>query len=179
MVRKKPNSLHRLVEGGVIAALYTALSLCLAPFSFGPVQLRVAEMLTLLPVFTPAAVPGLAVGCAITNAVGLMMGANVAGALDILCGTAATLLAAMLTRAWRRYRVGGVPFLASLPPVVFNGFVIGLELTLVFYPTFSWPLFWLNVGQVAAGQALACVLGGLLLCGVLERSGVARRLFRR
>lgn len=171
-------SLRRLVEGGVIAAMYTALSLCLAPLSFGPVQLRVAEMLTLLPVFTPAAVPGLAVGCAITNAVGLTMGANVAGAWDILCGTLATLAAAIVTRLWRNVRIKGLPVPAALPPILFNGIVVGLELTLVLFPSFTWPLFLVTAGQVAAGQAVVCLVGGMLLCGLLERSGAAKRLFR-
>ena len=59
-----PNkALRRLVEGAVIAALYTALTLALAPISFGPFQCRVAEVLTILPIFTPAAIPGLTLGC--------------------------------------------------------------------------------------------------------------------
>lgn len=160
--------LRRLVEGSVIAALYTALSLCLAPLSFGPLQIRVAEALTLLPVYTPAAVAGLTLGCALTNGIGLAMGANIAGAWDILFGTLATLLAAVLTRRLGRITWRNLPLAAALPPVVINGVVVGLELTLTAFAGFSWPTFALCAGQIMAGQLVACG-GGLFLCRALSR----------
>lgn len=172
-------ALRRLAEGGLIAAMYAALTLAIPAASFGLAQFRVSELLTILPVFTPAAVPGLTVGCLVANLVGLMMGANLAGAWDILFGTAATLLAAVLTRRLRGLRWRGLPVLATLPPVLINAVVVGLELTLVLFPSFSLPLYALNMAQVAAGQLAACTVCGLLLFAALDRSGAARAVFGR
>ncbi len=168
-MKKQRNSLHFLVQAALIAALYCALTLTLPFVTFGPVQCRLSEALTVLPVLTPAAVPGLIVGCLISNAVGLMMGANVAGAMDILLGTLATALAALLTRKWRRHRVRGLPLLATLPPVLFNAVIIGAELTVVLFPERTPALFLLNMLSIGAGQLVACVIGGCLLFAVLGR----------
>lgn len=161
-------SLRRLAEGGVIAAMYVALSLCLAPLSFGPVQCRVAEALTLLPLITPAAIPGLAVGCAITNSIGLAMGANIAGAADILLGTLATLAAAILTRAFRNIRIGKVAVLSAVPPILFNAVVVGAELAFVAFAPFSFEMFAVCAAEVGLGQLIACG-GGLALVTGLQR----------
>ena len=171
----KQTRIRFLTLTGGIAALYAVLTLCLAPLSFGLVQCRVAEALTVLAVYTPAAVPGLTLGCAICNLLGLTMGSNIAGALDILLGTLATGLAALLSRYWRGWRVKGLPLLATLPPVVFNALIVGTELTLVM-ETYSWGLWGTQVGLVAAGQAVACIGGGLLLAKMLQSSGVAAKL---
>ena len=165
---KSQQSLRRLAESGVIAAMYVALSLCLAPLSFGPVQCRVAEALTLLPLITPAAIPGLAVGCVITNSIGLAMGANIAGAADILLGTLATLAAAILTRALRHIRFGKVAVLSALPPILINALVIGAELAFVAFSPFSFEMFALCAAEVGLGQLIACG-GGLALVTGLER----------
>ena len=84
-----------LAYAGVIAAIYVALTFVFAPISFGEVQVRVAEALTILPVFTPAAVPGLYVGC--------LLGNTLAGAAlpDIIFGSLATLIGAVGTRLLR------------------------------------------------------------------------------
>ena len=121
-------SLRRLAEGGLIAAIYTALTLAVPAASYGLIQFRVAELLTILPVFTPAAIPGLAVGCMVSNIAGLATGANLAGAWDILFGSLATLAAAWMTYGLRRIRIKGLPVAATLPPVIINAAVVGLEL---------------------------------------------------
>ena len=166
-------SLHRMVEGALIAALYTALTLLLQPIAFGPFQCRVSELLTLLPVFTPAAIPGLALGCAISNAVGVATGANIAGVLDIPLGTLATLLAALCTYALRNVRVKNIPVLAALPPVIFNALIIGGEL--------SYGLnipFWLAaLVEVGLGEFAACVVLGLPFVYLLQKSGASARIF--
>lgn len=150
----KTNSpLRRLAEGGLIAAMYAALTLAVPAAAFGAVQFRVSEMLTILPAFTPAAIPGLAVGCLVSNLVGLMMGANPAGAWDILLGPLATLIAALLTYRLRGAKIKGLPVLATLPPVLVNAVVIGL------------------------GQLAACTVCGLVLYAALDRSGAAKLVF--
>ena len=107
-------STNSLTRGAIIAALYAALTLLLAPISYGEVQFRLAEALTVLPVVLPEAVPALAVGCLLANILG---GCPV---YDIVFGTLATLLAALCTRALR-----GRVRLALLMPVLFNGVIVG------------------------------------------------------
>ena len=169
---------RRLAEAGLIAAMYAALTLLLPAPSFGIVQCRFSEMLTVLAVFTPSAIPGLAVGCVVSNLVGLGMGANPAGAWDILFGPLATLAAAWLTWRLRSIRWKGLPVLATLPPVLLNAVVVGLELTLV-SPVFTPQVLLINMASVGAGQFAACTVCGLLLQTGLEKSGAAGALFRR
>lgn len=174
---KTNHTLRRLAEAGLIAAMYAALTLAIPAASYGVGQFRVSEMLTILPVFTPAAIPGLAVGCMISNLVGLTMGANIAGAWDILFGPLATLAAAVLTYSMRNIRLKGLPLLSTLPPVLFNAVVVGLELTIALFG-FSWPMYGLCMLQVGLGQLAACTVCGLLLYAALRRSGAAKAVFR-
>ena len=169
-------ALRRLAEGGLIAAMYAALTLIVPVASFGPLQIRLSEALTILPLFTPAAIPGLAVGCMVSNLAGLAMAANVAGAWDILFGSLATLAAACLTYLLRNMRWKGLPLPATLPPILVNALVVGLELTLVLF-SFSWTTYALNALYVAVGQLVACTGGGLILYTALTRTGADRRIF--
>ena len=164
-----------LTVTGLIAGLYTALTVGLAPLSFGLVQCRVAEMLTLLAVYTPAAIPGLTVGCVLSNLIGLAMGANIAGALDVLLGPVATGVAAWLSYGWRRHRIGGLPVLSTLPPVILNALIVGTELAAV-SPVFTVQVWGIQMALVAVGQLIACVGGGLLLAGALQKTGLDHRL---
>ena len=147
-----------LTQAAIIAALYAALTLLLQPISGfqGNFQLRVSEALTLLPIFTPAAVPGLFVGCLIANLLG---GATI---LDVVFGSLATLLAACLTRRLRHS-----PPLAALPPVAVNMAVVGLTLSL----TLELPLL-PTMGWVGLGQLLACYGLGLPLGWALRRAPI-------
>lgn len=158
-----------LVTGGVIAALYAGLTVALAPISFMNLQLRVAEALTILPVFTPAAIPGLTLGCLIANFVGASMGANTF--IDVPVGALATLISALLTYWLRRYKIRGLPLLALLPPVVVNLLIIGAELSILY----DLPLL-LTMLQVGAGQLAACGGFGLPLYLALEKSRVLEKL---
>ena len=90
------------------------------------------------------------------------MGANVAGALDILVGALATGAAALLTRKWRHVRLRGLPVLSTLPPVVLNALVVGLELTVALY---GWDarLYAINALAVGAGELISATGGGLIL----------------
>ena len=166
---------RRLAAAGLIAAMYAALSLLPAPLAFGPVQCRPAEALTVLAVYTPAAVPGLGVGCALTNLIGLGIGADVAGAADVIVGPLATLAAAWLSRRWRGRTVRGLPLLSTLPPVVINAVAVGAELWLV-SPARTAKLLAVQIALVAAGEIVACVGGGLLLAAALRRGGIADKI---
>lgn len=142
--------LRTITTGAVIAALYAAITLLLQPISYGVFQFRISEVLTVLPFFTPAAIPGLFVGCILGNL------ASPLGPVDIICGSAATLLA-----AWMTYKMP-VKWLAPLPPVICNGLIVGFELYFLIHE----PLL-LSIGLVAFGEAVVCFAGGIpLLLGL-------------
>lgn len=159
-----------LTVSALIAAMYCALTLALPFMTFGPIQCRLSEALTILPVFTPAAVPGLIVGCLISNTVGLATGANVAGVWDILIGTIATGAAALCTRGLRNVKWGRLPVLATLPPVLFNALLVGGELTWVLYGGLYWDILTMNILWVGLGQLIACLGGGLLLFLAVDKT---------
>lgn len=159
---KSQNQLRKLVLCAMLAAVYAVVSLALAPISFGNIQIRIAEALTLLPVLFPEAIGAVTLGCAITNAVGAMMGANPLGFLDIIVGTGATFMAAVCTYKLRKHLLFGQPILAMLMPVLFNGIIIGAELTYAF-GNGTWSLFPIFAAEVAIGELIACSLFGLPL----------------
>lgn len=142
--------------GGAMAGLYAALTLLFAPVSFGQggaFQFRIAEALTLLPALSAAAVPGLAVGCFAAN---LLCGAPLQ---DILLGTLATLLAAVLTHRFRKNL-----WLAASAPVVLNTLIVGAMLSIVY----GLPVFYAML-TVLPGEAAACYALGVPLVRVLSR----------
>ena len=154
-MKTQTQATRRLARGAVIAALYTALTLLLAPISYGQFQVRLSEAMTLLPILLPEAVPALAVGCLLSNILG---GCTI---FDIVFGTLATLLAALCTR-----RLRGKFWLAAAMPVVFNGVIVGAVVHYCYSPAFPLPLCMLTV---AIGEAIACMIVGPLLIGALRR----------
>ena len=163
MERKK---IRAVVEGAVIAALYTTLCVALAPISFGQMQIRVAEALTLLPLFTPNGIWGVT-----------FLGTNILGPWDILFGSLATLIAACLTRILKKPAIKGFPILAPLPPVVLNAVVVGLELTFVTVNHFDIRVFLIQAVYVAVGEIVACYGLGWLLFWAMERRGLKSKIF--
>ena len=164
---------RKIVRGGLIAAVYVVLCVAFAPISYGPVQVRVSEALTLLPILCPEAVIGVTLGCLISNLFTGMW-------LDVVVGTTATLLAALATRQLRHVRIKGVPFVASLPPVLFNAVLVGAELTYLYLPANARPAtaFLANMASVGVGQVISCCILGLLLLWVIERNPALSRFFR-
>ncbi len=127
-----------MTQTAVIAALYAALTLLFMPVSFGVIQFRISEVLTVLPMFTPAAVPGLALGCLLANCIGG------AGLSDIILGSFATLLAAVLSYLLRAHK-----WLVPLPPVICNGVLVGAYLYLL-APLES--TLWFAIGSVGFSE---------------------------
>ena len=166
--------LRRLTAAAMIAAVYTAVSFVLLPLSFGVVQVRIAEALTLLPIFSPIAVWGVTIGCLLTNLIGVFTGAVLPP--DIFVGTAATLLAALCTRKLGHLRFHGVPAAAVLPPVLLNALLVGAELTWMFYPLEP-GFFLMNALSVGVGELISCGVLGLPLVWVLERHGLDKKFF--
>ena len=148
---------HQLAIAGVIAALYAVLAYFASVFgiAYGPIQCRFSEALCVLPFLFPAATPGLFVGCLVANLL------SPYGALDIIFGSLATLLAAVCTR-----RLRDKFWLAALMPVLFNGVIVGTVVHFCYSPAISLPLCMLSV---AAGEAVACLVVGPLLISVLRR----------
>lgn len=159
----KQKTVRFIVQAGVIAALYAALTLVLAPIGFGQIQFRAAEALTILPIYTPAAIPGLTVGCLLANGIGVAMGVS-SMPMDILFGTLATLLASMCSYFVRNVRFRKIPLWSFFPPVLWNGLIVGWELW--------WFLrlpFWISAFFVAAGELAVCaVLGGGLYALIIK-----------
>ena len=164
--------LKRLVTGALLAAVYCALALALPMASFGPVQFRVSEALTILPVFSPGAILGVTLGCFLTNCAGVVLG--ITFPQDILFGTLATLLGCVLTWLLREARIKGLPVLSALAPVVCNTLVIGWEINAFFLDTPSLAGFVTSALGVGLGELAACCVLGLLLAALLERTGLDR-----
>ena len=146
-------NLRDLTLAAVLAAVYAVLTVALPVPQYSGVQLRVAEALTILPFLFPAATPGLFIGCIIANLFSPYP-------LDVLCGSAATLIACLMTQHMPNR------WLAPLPPVLCNMVIVGAEIA--WFETGFGPGFWtayaFNAVTVGVGELAACfVLGELLL----------------
>ncbi len=145
-----------LTQAAMIAAIYVVLTYIFAPFSFGEIQVRISEALTILPLFTPAAIPGLFVGCLIGNILG--------GAIlpDIIFGSIATLLGAIGTYALRNQK----PVFGTLPPIVANIIIVPFVLRYGYGTMLPIPFMMLTVG---VGEVISCIVLGLILYTALNR----------
>lgn len=145
-----------ITQAALIAAIYVVLTYIFAPFSFGEIQVRISEALTILPVFTPAAIPGLFVGCLLGNMLG--------GALlpDIIFGSLATLIGAFFTWKLRNAH----PFFAPVPPIAANTVIVPFVLRYAYGILLPVPFMMLTVG---VGEILSCGVLGLLLYYGLAR----------
>jgi uncharacterized membrane protein len=176
-----------VAEAGVTAAVYGAVSLItietLQWFAFGLVQFRVSEALTVVALFTPAAVPGLWLGAVLANGIAAAQMGNPFGWLDVVFGGLGTLLGAWWTWRFRARRA-----LALAGPVVSNALIVPAYLPIMLagmglyqVPVFgwdlssSWPLMYVfGVVSVGVGQAVVVYGLGWPLASALERSGVTR-----
>ena len=151
------NKTLKLANAGMIAALYVVLTVLAAQFNLanGAIQVRFSEALTILPVFTAAAVLGLTVGCVLAN---LLTGC---ATWDVVFGSFATLLGAIGTRMLRKQ-----PLLAWIPPVVSNAVIVPIVLMKVYGVPDAW---WFLVLTVGAGELISCGLLGLLLWKTAQR----------
>lgn len=147
-----------LVHAAVIAALYVVLTFLANALglSSGVIQVRFSEALTILPFFTPAAIPGLFAGCILAN---LLTGCM---PLDVLFGSLATLLGALGT--W--FLPKSSKLLAPLPPIIANTLIVPFVLAYVYQFEGSIPYFMLTVG---IGEVISCGVLGLILLNVLQR----------
>ena len=168
-------SVQRLVRCAVIAAVYVVLCLVLAPFSYGAIQVRIAEALCLLPVFGAEYIIGVTLGCFLAN----LFGSTI---IDVVFGTIATLLACLVTYRLRNVRIKGLAIPASLPPVLFNAVFVVIEITIFFtdYTAMSAPVWLLcltNGITVGIGELISCTILGVALVKLIESNTALKQIF--
>ena len=162
---------RNLTRAAIIAALYAVLThlqnLLLPGSATWAIQCRLSEALCVLSLFTPAAIPGLTIGCLVFN-----ITFAAALPLDWVVGTLATLVAAASMRILRHVRVKGYPLLSMLMPALANAILVGWELTV-----YIGGAFLINAFYVALGELIVMLTLGTLLLRVIETRGLANRLF--
>lgn len=140
-------STQKLVRAGIIAALYTAITYVFAPYAYGPLQIRPAEALCILPIFFVEAVPGLFVGCALANLL------SAYGVYDIVFGSLTTLVAAILTfiigRVFKEKPVSAI--IGGIFPVILNAFSIPLIIALT---GAGMEVYWIMFGEFMLTQSV-------------------------
>ncbi len=151
----KENKTRNLVFGALIAAIYVVLTLLLRPISYGPIQFRISEALCVLPYFTPAAIPGVFIGCLVSNLLG---GAVL---MDVVFGSLATLIGAIGSWLFRKNR-----WLVSLPPILSNTLIIPWVLKFAYG---SEDLIWYMMITIGIGEILAIGVLGQVLISVLAK----------
>ena len=162
----RKNSLKELTFAAMLGGAYAVLTMLLPIPQYAGVQIRLAEALTLLPFLIPAATPGRCVGCFIANVL------SPYGLLDIVAGSAATLLACLWTQRVKNRR------LAALPPVVCNAVIVGGIIAFAmtgFGPGF-WVAYAINALTVGLGELIVCWVLGDLLLGVVAKIPVFRSM---
>lgn len=144
-------------QAAMIAALYVVLTMLANALGLAnhAIQVRFSEALTILPYFTPAAIPGLTIGCVISN---LLTGCM---PLDVVFGSCATLLGAVGTYLLRKYK-----WAAPLPPIIANTIIVPFILAYVYRAEGTIQYFMLTVG---IGEVISCGILGMILLGVLEK----------
>lgn len=173
----KNKSTIYIVQAAVIAALYAVLTILqntLLPGSASmAVQFRVSEILTILAVFTPAAIPGLTVGCIIANISSL----STLGPYDMIFGSLASLIAALLMYLFRNVRWFTLPVLSALMPALINGIIVGFEIEFFFVEGgFHFADFLLQGGLVALGELGVLIVLGLPFAKIIEKQRLDKKL---
>lgn len=162
-MKESKNKVHFMTQAAMIAAIYTALTVAFAPVAYGPIQFRISEALCILPFFTPAAIPGLFLGCAISNGVGVALGTAVLP--DVIFGSLATLIGAAGSYAVRKNK-----WLVCVPPIAANTIIIPWVLRYAYGAPELIPFMMLTVG---IGEILAVgVLGNFLLHALVRYQGL-------
>ena len=148
--------IHFMATAAMIAAIYVALTMLGAAFSFGEVQVRLSEALTILPVFTPAAIPGLFIGCLLSNIIG--------GCIlpDIIFGSLATLIGAFFT--WKVRTLN--KFFAPIPPIIANAVIVPFILKFGYMVPLPIPFMMITVG---IGEIISCGILGMILYKALAK----------
>ena len=169
---RQHSKIKRMAYAAVIGAAYAALTMALAPISYGPIQMRVSEVLCVLPFFFPSATWGLFIGCMIANLI------SAAGVWDVVFGSLATLGSCLCIQALGQRGRGARSWprivLAMLMPVVWNAFIVGGMHTWSFTdtPVFRFSRqFWIFAAEVGLGELIVMFVLGIPFLKLLEHSG--------
>lgn len=175
MEKTTSSRLLTLVKISLFAAIYAAITLLFAPISFGSVQFRISEALTVLAVFSPWVTIGLTLGCFISNLIGFFMGQTFVW--DLIIGPLASLLAGFLAYQFRKVRIKNLPILSATMPAFSNGLMIGSMISILttVAPSFT---YWASLAiTIAAGELVVCYFLGIPLCRFLEKNNLDKSLF--
>mgnify|MGYP003289792827 FL=1 len=155
-----------VVQSAVIAALYAGLTYAasMLNLAYGSIQFRFSEALTILGAISPAAIPGLTIGCFLGNIT------SPYGIIDIICGTLATFIAAILSYKTRNIKFKDFPLLSAFFPVIANAIIVGIEITIFMPEGFKLQAFLINAMQIAIGQFVMCYGLGLPLYKVIKKT---------
>lgn len=156
MKENKTFNVQFIAQAAMIAAIYVVLTLVFAPFSYGEIQVRISEALTILPAFTPAAIPGLFIGCLLSNILG---GCIVP---DIIFGSLATLIGAVFTYMLREHS----RFLAPAPPILANMLIVPFVLRFGYQVPLPIPFMMVTVG---IGEVISCGILGMIVYTALYK----------
>lgn len=174
----KHKSVLFITQAAAIAALYATLTILqniLLPGSASmAIQFRVSEVLTILAIYTPAAIPGLTLGCVVAN----ISSIQALGFYDLVFGSLASLIAACAMYALRNERICKIPFFSLLMPALANGVIVGFEIDFFFVNQFSFNLvdFLIQGGLVALGELAVLMILGLPLSILFEKQNLAKKL---
>lgn len=174
----KQKSAKYIVQAAVIAALYAVLTILQNTLLPGTasmaVQFRVSEVLTILALYTPAAVPGLTIGCVIANISSL----SALGPYDLIFGSLASLIAAVCMYALKNVRIASLPVISALMPALANGLIVGFEIEFFFVEgEFHFADFILQGGLVALGELAVLFILGLPLSKLIEKQKLDKKIF--
>ena len=150
-----------LTKTAIISAVYCILTLVLAPISYGVVQFRVSEVMTVLPRFTKSSIIGLSIGCLLANYVGMAFMGSV-GVVDVVFGTLATFLAAVCSYIFKKNK-----YLVALFPPLFNGIIVGGYLHFLVFENINLICCILSV---ALGEAVITYVMGIMLINYIEKN---------
>lgn len=166
-----------ITTSAVVGAAYAALTMVLAPISYGPIQMRVSEVLCVLPFFIPCTTWGLFIGCAVSNLI------SAAGVWDVVFGSLATLLSClciqMIGQRGKHAKSWLHVILAALMPVIWNALIVGSVLMWTFteVPFLHYgAVFWIIAGEVALGELIVMFVLGIPLICLLDRSAWFQRV---
>lgn len=173
------NKTNKMVNIAMIGALYAVITLVISPIAYGPIQFRISEMLTILPMFTPLAIPGLTLGCLLSNLIGALIGVNPTGYIDAIVGSSATLISAIMSyyigkscKNWLKY------IFVPMPAVIVNALVIGAEITFLFNQGQVFlKAFIANATSVFIGQLVICYTLGIILIIALNKNKLYKKIF--
>ncbi len=161
-----------VVQSAVIAALYAGLTYTasILNLAYGSIQFRFSEALTILACVSPAAIPGLTIGCFLGNIT------SPYGIIDVICGTFATFLAAIMSYNTRKITFKSIPWISPVFPVLTNAIIVGIEITVFMPERFQAQAFLINALQIAIGQLIMCYGLGLPLYKVIKKTKLDKEL---